>query len=107
MLTKILPEVVILKTTFPVKVGDIHKIRKKNSIVISVFSYKNKEKYPMYISKKCCEEKHVDLLLTEKKGKRDYVLIKDFNTFMCNHTLHRRKKYFVVIVYKFLVQKKY
>ena len=106
MLTKILPKVVILKTTFPVKVGDIHKIRKKNSIVISVFSYKNKEKYPMYISKKCCEEKHVDLLLTEKKRK-ERLLIKDFNTFMCNHTLHRRKKYFVVIVYKFLVQKKY
>ena len=77
MLTKILPEIVILKTTFPVKVGDIYKIPKKNSIVISVFGYKNKEKYPMYISKKCCEEKHVDLLLTEKKGKRDYVLIKD------------------------------
>ena len=69
MLTKILPEIVILKTKFPVKVGDIHKIRKKNSIVISVFGYKNKEKYPMYILKKCCEEKHADLLLTEKKRK--------------------------------------
>ena len=49
---------------FPVKIRDIHKIEKKNSIGISVFGYENKEKYPIYVSKKCCEEKHVDLLLT-------------------------------------------
>ena len=35
-----------------------------------------------------------------------YVLIKDFNTFMFDNTLHHRTKYFVVIVYKLLVQKK-
>ena len=35
-----------------------------------------------------------------------YVLIKDFNTFMFDHALHHRTKYFVVIVYKLLVQKK-
>ena len=48
---------------FPLKIRDIHKIEKKNSIGINVFSYENKEKYPIYVSKKCCEEKHVDLLL--------------------------------------------
>ena len=34
---------------FPVKIRDIDKIEKKNSISISVFGYKNKEKYPIYI----------------------------------------------------------
>ena len=82
----------ILKTKFPVKVGDIYKIEKNNSTVVSVFGYKNKEKDPAYISKKCCEEKHVDLLLTKRTGKRDHILIKDFNTFMYNHTLYRKKK---------------
>ena len=48
---------------FPVKTRDIHKIEKKNSIGISVFGYENKEKYPVYVSKQCYEEKHVDLLL--------------------------------------------
>ena len=48
----------------PVKIRDIHKIEKKNSIGMSFFGYENKEKYPIYVSKKCCEEKHVDLLLT-------------------------------------------
>ena len=38
--------------------------------------------------KKCREEKHVDLLLIGEEGKIHYVLIKDFNTFMDNHTLH-------------------
>ena len=48
---------------FPVKIRDIHKIWKNNSISISVFGYENKEKYPIYVSKQCCDEKHVDLLL--------------------------------------------
>ena len=48
----------------------------------------------MDVSKKCFEEKHIDLLLIEEKEKRHYVLIKDFNTFMYNHTLHCRKKHF-------------
>ena len=38
--------------------------------------------------------KHVTLLLIEKNDKRRYVLIKDFNTFMSNHTLHSRRRYF-------------
>ena len=55
---------------------------------------------------KKCEEKHVDLLLIEEEWKRHYVLIKDLNTFMYD-TLHHEKKYFAIIVYKLLVQKKY
>ena len=81
---------------FPVKISDIHKFEKKtkNSIGISVFGYKNKEKYLIYVSKKCFEEKHVDLLLIGKEGKRHYALIKAFNTFKYDHTLHRVRKYF-------------
>ena len=48
---------------FPVKIREIQKFEKKNSKDISVFGYENKEKYPVYVSKKCFEEKHVDLLL--------------------------------------------
>ena len=66
---------------FPLKVRDIHKIEKKNSIGISVFGYENKEK-------------HVDLLLREEEGKKHYVLIKDFNTFTYDLTLHRDRKHF-------------
>ena len=52
---------------FTVKVRDINKIEKKNSISISVFGYENKEKHPFYVSKKCCEENRVDLLLIEEE----------------------------------------
>ena len=37
---------------FPVKIRAIHKIEEKYSIGISVFGYENKEKYPIYVSKK-------------------------------------------------------
>ena len=79
---------------FPVKIRDIKKIAKKNSSSISVFGYENKETHPIYVLKKCYEEKHVGLLLTAKKGEIHYVLIKDFNTFMYDHVLHRGRKHF-------------
>lgn len=65
-----------------------------NSIAISVFCYENKETHPIYVSKQCFKEEHVDLLLMREEGKKFYVLIKDFNKFMYDHTLHRRKKRF-------------
>ena len=37
---------------FRVKVRHIHKIEKKYTIVISNFGCKNKEKHPIYVSKK-------------------------------------------------------
>ena len=48
--------------------------------------------------KKKTEEKHVDLLLIEEEegeeGKRHYVIIKDFNTFMYDYTLQYERKHF-------------
>ena len=44
--------------------------------------------------KKWCEEKYVDLLLIGEEDKRYYVLIKDFNIFIYDHTLHLRRKHF-------------
>ena len=54
----------------------------------SVFGYKNKEKYPPYVSKTMYTFKnHVDLLLLEEeKDKKHFVLIINFNTFMYHHT---------------------
>ena len=80
---------------FPVKFRDIHKIKKKkNSIAISLFGYENKENYRIYLSRKCCEEKHFDLLLIGEKGKNHYVLVKNVNAFMYDHKLHRVRKHF-------------
>ena len=64
---------------------------------------KIKEKHPNYVSKKCCDKKHVDLLLLGEEGKRHYVFIKDFNTFIYDHTLHHGRKHFCcycLLVYK-------
>ena len=88
---------------FPVKSTDIHKIEKRNSIGISVFGYENNQKHLLDVPKKYCEEEHVDLLLIEEERRSHYVFIKDFNTYMYNHTLNHEKKVFVVIFYKFSV----
>ena len=74
----------ILKTKFPVKIRDIHKIEKNISICISVFGYENKEKHLIYVSKKCYEDNHVDLLLIGEEGKRHYVLSK---ILICSHMM--------------------
>ena len=90
-----------------VKVKDIHKIEKKNSISINIFGYENKKIYPIYISKSCYEDKHVDILLIGEKDKNLHVLMKDFNTFMYVYTLHCGKSFFDVVIYNLSVQKKY
>ena len=73
-------------------------MKKKNSMDISVFDYEIKEKHPIYVSKRCYEEKHVDLLLIRKESKRSYVLIKDFNTSKYDYTLHCEKKTFLPLL---------
>ena len=54
---------------FSAKIRDIHKIENENSISISVFGYENKEKYAIYLSKKCCKKKNADLLFIAEGDK--------------------------------------
>ena len=91
---------------FPVKIRDIHKIKKNISIGITVFGYGNTEKYLVYVSKQCSEEKHVDLLLIEEGEKKHYVLIEDFNTLMHDHILHWGRKHFCRYFLQALEQEK-
>ena len=46
------------------------------------------------MSKKCSEDKQVDWLLIAEGEKREYAIIKDFITFMYDHTLRPRRKNF-------------
>ena len=49
-----------------VKVTDIHKIEKRNSFAISLFDYEKKIKYPICVSKKCCQKSNDLLLMGEE-----------------------------------------
>ena len=40
--------------TFPVKVRDVEKIERKNSIGISVFDHEDKRKYPVILGRRSC-----------------------------------------------------
>ena len=55
---------------------------------------KTKKNIQSMNQKNCWEEKYADLVLTEEKGNRSYVIIKTFNTFMYDHAFHRRKNHF-------------
>ena len=70
-----LSECLILKIydiTLVAKIRDIQKIKKRAALAVGY------EKYPIYVSKKICEENHFDLnILIEVKDKKHYVLIKD------------------------------
>ena len=91
---------------FPVKIRVIHKIGKKNSIGISVFGYKNKEKYLIYVSKKYYVEKNIELLLIGEEGKMKHetggVEIEEFvglkpkmYSFLVDNYEHKRLKMWI------------
>ena len=71
------------------------------------FLVENKEKYTIYVSKKSCEQKHVDFLMIEEVEKKHYALINDFSRFMYDHSLHRGRKHFVAILHMLSLQKKH
>ena len=80
---------------FPVKISDIDKIERKNSIGISVFGYKGKRQfYPITITKTVYEEHMELLLLGDGEGSRHYVLIKDVNRMLCSVSKHGHKQHF-------------
>ena len=94
-------------TNIPLKIRDIHKIEKKNSIGISIFGYENKEKYPLYLSKKYCKEKHVDLLLIGE-GEKNTTFLSMISIDSCT-IIHYivEENIFAFIVYMLSLKKKY
>ena len=72
---------------------------KKELHWLSVFDYANKEKHPIYVSQKLCEEKHVEISLIREEGRRHCVPIKDFTTFIYDHSLHHEKKKFLSLLF--------
>ena len=77
---------------FPVKIRDIQKTEKEILSALVFLAMKKKKNIQFMYQKQCCEEKHVDLLLLG--GQRNFVLIKDFNSCMYDHTLHHGRKHF-------------
>ena len=77
----------------------MQSIIQEQFIGISVFGYENKEKYPIYVSKQCCEEKHVDLLLIGKREKSTmFLLMNSIDSCMIIYYIGE-ENIFVVILY--------
>ena len=81
---------------------------KKRTLSPSVFlAIKIKRNIQYMYKQKCCEEKHVDLLLIGE-NERDTMFLSNILTLSCMIILYIVKEnIFVVIVYKLVVQKKY
>ena len=87
---------------FPVKIRDIYKIEKTNSIGISVFGYENKEKYPIYVSKKRCEK---NVITNRKRRQKTVSSYQGFHLCMIIRYIEE-ENIIAVIVCKLSVQKK-
>ena len=55
-----------------------------------MIGYENKNRFPLYVSKKVTETT-LDLLSIWEEEKQHYVWIKDFNKFMFNRNRHRQR----------------
>ena len=78
---------------FPISQKHYDKVEKQNSIRINVFGYEDGQPFPIHLSKETFEDQ-MNLLLITKDEKKHYVLIKDFNAFMYNHSKHKERKHF-------------
>ena len=77
---------------FPVKIKD--KNESKNSIAVSVLVVKIRKNIRPTYERNVVKKKHTDLFSTGEEGRRHYALIKDFSTFIYDHTLHSGRKHF-------------
>ena len=93
-------------TKFPVKIKNIYKIEKTSYISISIFGYENKEKYPIYASRNTFK-KHIDLLLLEKKNRKDTMFLSKILIHLCMTIHYTIEENIFFVDYKLLVQKKY
>ena len=84
---------------FPSGINDYEKIEVRFQMQVNVFGLENKV-YPLYVSKKSCNQT-LDLLLITEKDKSHYVFIKDFNRLMFSETKHKDKKHFCDMFTKF------
>ena len=76
---------------FAVKIKD--KIENKNSIAVSVLVMKIRKNIQSTYHGNVVK-KYIDSIFTGEEARKHYVLMKEFNTFMYDHILHRGKKHF-------------
>ena len=80
---------------FPISTKHCSRIEAQNKVNIHVLVYENKQFFPIYISTGDHEELNLSLISDEEK--QHYVLIKNLNSLMRNHTKHHGTKEFTSI----------
>ena len=88
-----LPRTLILDIqSFYSKIETLPKLKKKERF-LRVSGLKTKKNIESMDQKKCCQEKHVDFLLIDKKGNK-HVLLSEVSIHLCIIILYTIEKYF-------------
>ena len=82
------------KVEFPVKIKDIKKIEKLNSLSIFVYDWNDDENCAIPIKHDTGVGIEIDLLFISNGDKGHYLLIKDFNSFMRYRTKHHNSMFY-------------
>ena len=77
---------------FSVKFRDIHKLKIEIVLPLATLQHRYDNKEISNLCVKTLFQRHFDLSLIVEEGKRNYVLIKYFNSFMYDHALNRGRK---------------
>ena len=77
---------------FSVKFRDIHKLKIEIVLPLATLQHRYDNKKISNLCVKTLFQRHFDLSLIVEEGKRNYVLIKYFNSFMYDHALNRGRK---------------
>ena len=79
---------------FPVKIKDIKKIEKLNSLSIFVYEWNDDENCAIPIKHDIGVGIEIDLLFISNGDKGHYLLIKDFNSFMRYRTIYHHSMFY-------------
>ena len=77
---------------FSVKFRDIHKLKIEIVLPLATLQHRYDNKEISNLCVKTLFQRHFDLSLIVEEGKRNYVLIKYFKSFMYDHALNRGRK---------------
>ena len=78
---------------FPVRVDQIAKFERQNSISVNVYGYENKSIFPCHQSKETFE-RQIDLLLISQGSTNHYCLIKDLDRFLSSQTKNHNRMFY-------------
>ena len=78
---------------YPIQLKDVAKVEKMNGLSITIIEWDSEEKCAVPLRRGCGVGTPVELLYLENETNSHYVLIKNFNQFMCHRTKNGHSRF--------------